>query len=284
MIVEDTNHKFVTDAEKTVWNGKASTDVVTQTANGLMAGVDKKKLDGVEAGANAYVHPSSHAATMIVEDTNHKFVTDTEKTTWNGKAGTAAATQTVNGLMSIADKKKLDGVQAGANAYLHPTSHKATMIEEDTTHKFVTDTEKKVWNDKVDKKGLLDFIYPIGSIYMSVKNVSPTTFLGGTWVAWGAGRVPIGVDSTQTEFNTVERTGGEKTHTLTSNEMPVHSHAQNITADNGNITAGVCRVDWNYDRLGVSLPQGNNTENTGGGAAHNNIQPYITCYMWKRTA
>lgn len=46
----------------------------------------------------------------------------------------------------------------------------------------------------------------------------------GTWVAWGAGRVPVGVDTAQTEFNTVEKTGGEKTHTLATNEMPRHNH------------------------------------------------------------
>ena len=52
---------------------------------------------------------------MIEQDASHRFVTDTEKTTWNGKASTAVVTQSANGLMSAADKKKLDGVAAGAN-------------------------------------------------------------------------------------------------------------------------------------------------------------------------
>ncbi|MGE8207691.1 hypothetical protein ACQKP0_24790, partial [Heyndrickxia sp. NPDC080065] len=81
---------------------------------------DKKKLDGIETGANKYVHPSSHPATMITEDSNHRFVTDTEKANWNGKAGTSVATQTANGLMSKEDKTKLDGVETGANKYTHP--------------------------------------------------------------------------------------------------------------------------------------------------------------------
>ena len=110
MIEQDVSHRFVTDTEKTTWNGKASTAVATQSANGLMSASDKKKLDGVAAGANNYQHPATHPASVIVQDSTHRFVTDTEKTTWNGKASTAVATQSANGLMSAADKKKLDGI------------------------------------------------------------------------------------------------------------------------------------------------------------------------------
>lgn len=58
----------------------------TQSANGLMSAADKTKLDGVADKANNYSHPSTHAATMISQDSTHRFVTDTEKSTWNGKA------------------------------------------------------------------------------------------------------------------------------------------------------------------------------------------------------
>ena len=113
MIEQDASHRFVTDTEKTTWNGKASTAVVTHSANGLMSAADKKKLDGVAAGANNYQHPATHPASVIVQDSTHRFVTDTEKTTWNGKASTAVATQSANGLMSAADKKKLDDLTGG---------------------------------------------------------------------------------------------------------------------------------------------------------------------------
>ena len=113
MIEQDASHRFVTDTEKTTWNGKASTAVVTQSANGLMSAADKKKLDGVAAGANNYQHPATHPASVIVQDSTHRFVTDTEKTTWTGKASTAVATQSANGLMSAADKKKLDDLTGG---------------------------------------------------------------------------------------------------------------------------------------------------------------------------
>lgn len=74
---------------------------------------EKAKLAGVAAGANNYQHPATHPATMIGQDVSHRFVTDTERTTWNGKASTDVVTQSANGLMSAADKKKLDDLTDG---------------------------------------------------------------------------------------------------------------------------------------------------------------------------
>jgi len=132
--------------------------------------------------------------------------------------------------------------------------------------------------------------YPVGSIYFNATNsANPSTLLGfGTWVAWGAGRVPVGFDSTQTEFDAAEETGGAKTHTLSVNEMPSHTHSPYGTSSTSN-------GDWlglaGGGQGGWGLAGGSNNNiyrlnltNTGGGAAHNNLQPYITVYMWKRTA
>jgi hypothetical protein len=127
----------------------------------------------------------------------------------------------------------------------------------------------------------VDIIYPVGSIYMSATMSSASQVeaaFGGTWVAWGAGRVPVGVDTSQTEFDTVEETGGEKTHKLTTNEMPSHYHTVRGNLKNqGSGTA--------FRELGnESSTNAGRTENTGGGQPHNNLQPYITCYVYKRTA
>ena len=148
IITQDASHRFVTDTEKSTWNGKASTAVATASANGLMAAADKKKLDGVAAGANNYVHPAAHPASMIAEDTSHRFITDAEREAWNSKATGVVATQSANGLMSAADKTKLDGIAAGANNYIHPSAHPASIITQDASHRFVTDTEKSTWNGK----------------------------------------------------------------------------------------------------------------------------------------
>ena len=68
-------------------------------------------------------------------------------------------------------------------------------------------------------------IFPVGSIYMAVVSTNPSSFFGGTWTAFGTGRTVVGIDAGQTEFDTVEETGGAKTHTLTTSEMPSHTHS-----------------------------------------------------------
>src|SRR5213075_2300680 len=74
----------------------------------------------------------------------------------------------------------------------------------------------------------LDFM-PVGYVFTSVDPTSPQTMFGGTWVRIGQGRVLVGQDPTQTEFDTVGETGGEKTHALSTGEMPNHSHTINTT-------------------------------------------------------
>lgn len=80
---DDTEHRLVTDEQIYGWSDKAEKTVATTTADGLMSAADKAKLNGVAAGANNYVHPGSHPATMITQDTTHRFATDTEKAKWN---------------------------------------------------------------------------------------------------------------------------------------------------------------------------------------------------------
>lgn len=129
---------------------------------------------------------------------------------------------------------------------------------------------------KNNNKTILDLTYPIGSIYLSIKNTNPSSLFGGIWEAWGSGRVPVGVDTAQTEFETVEKTGGEKTHKLTINEMPKHDHAYQKTSGFSSLKDVGGGTTWGDYLV--------NTSFAGGDQPHNNLQPYITCYMWKRTA
>ena len=193
-------------------------------------------------------------------------------------------------------------------------------------------------------------MYPVGSIYMSVVNTNPSEYFGGTWVAWGSGRVPVGVDASDTDFNTAEKSAGYKTyyyqhshrvsshshtmshthtinshthttanHTLTVDEMPSHTHTLNNAefkiqwdginraqpANGTSYRSGSTSPTITMNASGGGQPH--NHGNTGGtslttntssisdtGAASpmvtlestyiNVLQPYITCYMWKRTA
>ena len=169
---------------------------------------------------------------------------------------------------------------------------------------------------------LLELIYPIGSIYMSVKDTNPADFLGGTWERWGQGRVPVGVNEDDTIFEKAGNTGGEQKHQLTTNEMPNHrhrgqyahtetytDHAQKPTdppAQVIEVEQGTREVEVQYNVVKDTLStttlhtSGSGPTNDifytykvtstygvaddGGDIPHNNLQPYITCYMWKRTA
>ena len=134
---------------------------------------------------------------------------------------------------------------------------------------------------KVTLAQLLAVAYPIGSIYISTISTNPNTLFGfGTWAAFGAGRVLVGLDSADTDFDVAEETGGAKTHTLTSAEMPAHVHVENApsSAAGGAMKFGIDTNASGTQGAGIS------TASTGGGGAHNNVQPYIVVYMFKRTA
>lgn len=117
------------------------------------------------------------------------------------------------------------------------------------------------------KNYVLNFIHPVGSIYMSVNDTNPGDVFGGTWEQWGSGRVPVGVDTNDSNFNSVEKIGGSK-------YLQEHSHnvRWQYTGASGT-TAAILSYS------GSTIP----TENAGTGDS-GNLQPYITCYMWKRTA
>ena len=176
------------------------------------------------------------------------------------------------------------------------------------------------WDVKVYGMLLKEYIqqfaknmYPVGSIYMSVSATNPSTYFGGTWVAWGSGRVPVGINTSDSNFNTVEKTGGASAVTLTASQIPSHTHtftgSSTTTNSAGGHTHNIGRDTdggsgssrYTVHKAGASGAQGTSPTssagahthtltpkgkngNTGGGGSHTNLQPYIVCYMWKRTA
>ena len=124
-------------------------------------------------------------------------------------------------------------------------------------------------------------VYPVGSIYISTSSENPGNIYGGTWEEYGKGRTLVGVDSSDSDFSTVEKLGGEKTHTLTIDEMPNHAHGllQTYNVPTGSGSGGIALSHFTAGYIPSGL-----TESVGGSQAHNILQPYITTYMWKRTA
>ena len=127
-------------------------------------------------------------------------------------------------------------------------------------------------------------VYPVGSIYMSVNSTSPATLFGGTWEAI-QGKFLLGAYGNTYKAGT---TGGEATHTLTANEMPEHAHYMAVGNAAGNDIWTPQAGDYLVDVGGVSNDHKTYSaqlgmDNAGGGAAHNNMPPYLAVYIWKRT-
>lgn len=128
-------------------------------------------------------------------------------------------------------------------------------------------------NVSIDATDLYN-VWPVGSIYISVINVNPSKYFGGTWESFGAGRCLVGVDTSQTEFNTVMKTGGSKyiqdhyhqTYINFGGTQRAECTGYSFTENTGRPYQGTTGV------LGVK------TGNSG------NLQPYITVYMWRRTS
>ena len=208
----------------------------------------------------------------------------------------------------------------------------------------------KTWSQlSYNVNEIINAIYPIGAIYFSVNNVNPgTIFPGTTWTAWGTGKTIVGVDSDDTNFDVVEKTGGSSNVSLVTDNLPEHlhsipdhKHGVSITGHKHTLTASIatggkhfhwtirkdsgCQTvssggsfrgpisyknnseasnttvtDTSYhdghdhdlsltqdtakDTVSIKNITNLSTNNTGSGTAHSNLQPYITCYMWKRTA
>ncbi len=143
--------------------------------------------------------------------------------------------------------------------------------------------------------------WPVGSVFIAVVSTSPATLLGGgTWVAFGAGRVLVGLDSGDTDFDAAEETGGAKTVTLTAAQsgLPQHTHTQNSHVHNQTrlptATGGVTGFTVDTSMSGTPATTGvdtgaatavnQNAGPTNAAEAHSNMPPYIVVYMWKRTA
>ncbi len=141
----------------------------------------------------------------------------------------------------------------------------------------------------------LQAVYPVGSIYTNATSASnPSTLLGfGTWTAFGAGRVMVGLDASDPLFDTAEETGGSKdavvvshTHTATVTD-PGHIHpanfVRNVVSGGFSSTGGTNLTNIaNTDSAVTGISVANST--TGVSGTNANVQPYITVYMWKRTA
>lgn len=119
--------------------------------------------------------------------------------------------------------------------------------------------------------------YKVGDLFLTTRNENPSLRFGGTWELFGKGKTLVCVDENDNDFKIVKQTGGEKKHKLTIEEMPSHNHTEKYVG-----------VGWKQDGasgtycVSSALEPYRVTGDAGGGQPHNNLQPYITCYIWIR--
>ncbi len=150
---------------------------------------------------------------------------------------------------------------------------------------FATKTELDNWTPSGGQ-----IQYPVGALYFSTSSTNPTSYFGGTWELWGSGRTPVAVDPDDSDLNAADATGGEKSHLLQETEIPAHTH----TYDYMTTVSDKSGASGNPNKYRLSS-RPTTTTGVGGGtydsdtgsyvcSAHNNLQPYMVCYIWKKTA
>ena len=293
--------------------GKAGTAVATTSANGLMSKADKAKLDGIAAGATQVTIDSAMSGSSNNPVANHvvkQYVDDkvaeagsdiTVDTSLSSTSTNPVQNKAVKAAIDAkADKTALDGkldkaggtltgnltgkyitgtwLQSTAAENLGKTPGKIAVLDDSGWVYYRTPDELLADIGAATVSSMLDKAYPVGSIYMSVNSTNPKTLFGGTWVQI-KDRFLLAAGTTYK----AGATGGEAEHTLTESEMPSHNHAVYTPNDGaadhsapGNYPDGTS--DSTYYAVGSY------TSSAGGGGAHNNMPPYLSVYVWKRTA
>jgi hypothetical protein len=247
-------------------------------------------IDGLVA-----TNPAASDAISTADD-HLRLIKSTIKATFPNISGAVTKTQAeLNVPTAPLDSPALTGTPTA------PTAAPGTNTTQLATTAFV----------QAARTAVLEAVYPIGSIYTNATNsTNPGTLLGfGTWAAFGAGRVPVGVDASDPLFDTAEETGGSKDATLVS-----HTHTFSGTTSNRSLTGNFKVGGPNQapdgtiftaggdlgPRPGLDFASGSQhqinfnashdhtfsgtTASSGSSGTNANLQPYITVYMWKRTA
>lgn len=238
----------------------------TSTA-GLMSASDKTKLDGIATGANKTIVDGELSASSTNPVQNKVINAELGK-----KLSLSGGTMT--GALTMKGIKLTSGTDYGATLPSSPVTNQLFFQTAETNF-------------------VLDNVYPIGSIYMNVNSTNPGTLFGGTWEQI-QGKFLLGMSSSYPAGSQ----GGEASHTLTTEEMPSHGHNPAneagyygfITNSQKAFTVGDMGVQsgsgryYPYSTTAFDISRNSLTGTTGGGKSHNNMPPYLSIYIWKRTA
>lgn len=241
--------------------------VASTSTAGLMSASDKTKLNSIATGANKTVVDTALSSTST-NPVQNKVVNSELGKKLSLSGGTMTGALTTKGI------KLTSGTDYGATLPSNPATNQLFFQTAGTNF-------------------VLDNVYPIGSIYMNVNSTNPGTLFGGTWEQI-QGKFLLGMSSSYPAGSQ----GGEASHTLTTEEMPSHGHnPANEAGYYGFITnsqkafavgdmgsqSGSGRY-YPYASAAFDISRNTLTGTTGGGKSHNNMPPYLSIYIWKRTA
>lgn len=239
--------------------------VASTSTAGLMSASDKTKLNGIATGANKTTVDSTMSASSTNPVQNKVINTELGK-----KLSLSGGTMT--GALTTKGIKLTSGTDYGATLPSSPATN-------------------QLFFQTVGTNFILDNVYPVGSIYMNVNSTNPGTLFGGTWVQI-QGKFLLGMSSSYPAGSQ----GGEATHKLTASEMPTHDGHIVPAPSSGGATGGTYNGYLKSDKMTTYGDSGRgwriyntdeicpNYQTIGGGQSHNNMPPYLSVYIWKRTA
>ncbi len=229
------------------------TQKATALQDGRMSKEDKAKMDGIEAQANKYIHPSTHTLDMVTETTTKKVMTDIERTKLLGVEDNAnnyahPSTHSIDMITETATKKvmttgernKLSGIEDNANNYTHPSAHAASMITEDISHRFVSDTEKATWNAKPSsQRAVSDSVASTSSATAASSKAAKTAYDKGVEA----------LNAANAKLNTSAYTAGD----VLAKIKTVDGAGSGLDAD----TVDGCHVDTDYNGTAYQIARYN---------------------------
>ena len=268
--------------------GLKSTDTVKQTyyayskpyVTASLKRESETSQNGTLSASGTYSTILSNTVSMSIKRNDESSATSVTPTLSNGNISFSKAyTDLYYTLSSSIAVTVTDsfGESMSATAYLGVGQYAFAMIKQGV----VLGPDSYLFDKQNAIRSVLDFFYPVGSIYISTSSTfNPQTAWGGTWKKTADGRCLIGAS----DKYPLRSTGGEAEHTLTVNEMPTHRHASSrINWYNNLQTYGISVNIVEKSNLKVDGPD-INTSYTGNSKAHNNMQPYLAVYIWERTA
>lgn len=241
----------------------------------------------IDMDDNAKIRLGDSQDLQIYHDSNNSVISDT------GTGGLQLLSSQFKVMNAAGDENQVIGTENGAVELYHDNSKKL-----ETTSAGATVSGDLAVSGSITAGGtnIIQNAYPVGSIYMNVNSTNPNTLLGfGSWARFGEGRMLISQNSSDSDFDSGEETGGAKTHTLSVANLAAHEHFTladlRVTSDNNTSSTFVARSsnggfgnhDYTLCNTSTSATVGR-TSSTGSGSAVTHMNPYIVVYMWKRTS